>query len=334
MDLSSLHLESGTFIDAELREHYSDILYQVNRTDGKIGYVYMLFEHKSYLDPDVAFQILRYKVRIWEQVKKARQQARKRDKQQVAKKLPPIFPLLVYHGEQQWGISTRFSELIELSEPWRAYCPEFEYYLHDLSGFEPDEIRDSILLRAALLVMKHIFEPALAHRLSEVLTFFVGLTQQTTVMDLLQATLRYIAGANPYVTGATITDAIVNVFEDTGDDMVGLAARQWKEEGKEEGIELGLRQAFHEAIQEGLEIKFGVTDTKLNEDLATVYDVSTLRALNAALYKITTLEEYERFFQALSRSAQRKSNGLNDPNSATNGTTNGMSNGNNGQSAH
>lgn len=104
--------------------------------------------------------------------------------------------MLVYHGEQKWNISTRFSDLIELSDPWRAYCPEFEYHIHDLSGFEPDEIRDSILLRAALLVMKHIFDPTLVHRLPEVLTFFVGLTQQTTVMDLLQATLRYIAGAN------------------------------------------------------------------------------------------------------------------------------------------
>ena len=140
--------------------------------------------------------------------------------------------------------------------------------------------------------MKHIFYPTLVDRLPEVLTLFVGLTQQTTVMDLLQATLRYVAGANPYMSGETIHGAIADVFDDTGDDMLGLAAR----EGKEESV----RQTLHEVIQEGLELKFCVVDTKLNEDLTKIDDVHLLRALNAALFKISTSEEYYRYFRAFS----------------------------------
>lgn len=48
----------------------------------------MLLEHKSKPEVWVALQLLRYMVRIWERL-----QHRK------VKKLPPIIPIVVYHGE-------------------------------------------------------------------------------------------------------------------------------------------------------------------------------------------------------------------------------------------
>lgn len=70
LDLSSLTLQKESFIDHELRQHFSDILYQVQTVSQELpqesGYVYLLFEHKSYPDNLTIFQMLRYCVRIWE----------------------------------------------------------------------------------------------------------------------------------------------------------------------------------------------------------------------------------------------------------------------------
>jgi hypothetical protein len=61
----------------------------VSLHDGQIAYVYFLFEHKSYPDRLVALQLLRYLARFWEQQVSAGQFP-----------LPPIMPLVVYHGER------------------------------------------------------------------------------------------------------------------------------------------------------------------------------------------------------------------------------------------
>ena len=54
-------------LDKELREHFSDIIYQVDLKQGDSAYIYLLFEHKSYSDPLIALHLLRYMIKIWEQ---------------------------------------------------------------------------------------------------------------------------------------------------------------------------------------------------------------------------------------------------------------------------
>lgn len=56
-DLSSLRLESGSFVEEDLRLSYSDILYSVNTTAGA-GYVYALIEHQSPPDRSMVFRLM------------------------------------------------------------------------------------------------------------------------------------------------------------------------------------------------------------------------------------------------------------------------------------
>ena len=68
LDVSSAELVKDSFVDAELHEHFSDLLCQVSlRAEGG-AYVYVLFEHKSYPEPLIAFQLLRYMVQVWRNV--------------------------------------------------------------------------------------------------------------------------------------------------------------------------------------------------------------------------------------------------------------------------
>src|SRR5215813_2862601 len=66
LDLSVPELAKDSFIDEELRQHFSDLLYRVKLRSGDDAFVYILFEHKSTPDGWTAFQLLRYEVRIWE----------------------------------------------------------------------------------------------------------------------------------------------------------------------------------------------------------------------------------------------------------------------------
>ena len=74
LDLETLQIETGSFIDTDLREKFSDLLMSVrlarSNTEGEEdrALVYFLFEHKSQPDPLTVFQLLSYMVRIWEGV--------------------------------------------------------------------------------------------------------------------------------------------------------------------------------------------------------------------------------------------------------------------------
>ncbi|WP_155806709.1 Rpn family recombination-promoting nuclease/putative transposase, partial [Photorhabdus temperata] len=52
-DLDTLRLESGSFIEDNLRAHYSDILYSLKTAQGD-GYVYCVIEHQSSPDKMMA----------------------------------------------------------------------------------------------------------------------------------------------------------------------------------------------------------------------------------------------------------------------------------------
>ena len=91
VNLHSLEPQKDSYINKNLEEHFSDLLFKVD-INNKEGYLYFLFEHKSYEDKGVAFQLLKYIVEIW---------TAKINKEN-AKELP-IIPLVIYHGRSNWN---------------------------------------------------------------------------------------------------------------------------------------------------------------------------------------------------------------------------------------
>lgn len=138
-----IEIEKDSFVNEELKEYFSDLLYRVN-IDGKEGYIYLLFEHKSYPDKDIGLQLLEYLLHIWKS---------KRKQKQI---LPVVIPLIIYHGNQEWKISTRFSDLINTGDTFSKYIPDFEYILYDLSQISDEDIIGTDELRARLLLLRYI----------------------------------------------------------------------------------------------------------------------------------------------------------------------------------
>ncbi len=64
LDVSTLDISDGTFIDEEHREHVPDLSASI-QLEGREARRYTLVEHKSYADKWALFQILRYLAQIW-----------------------------------------------------------------------------------------------------------------------------------------------------------------------------------------------------------------------------------------------------------------------------
>jgi predicted transposase/invertase (TIGR01784 family) len=101
----------GSFVDDELRQHHSDLLFRVQLKAGREAFAYVLMEHKSSPDPRARLQLLRYVVRVldrWYEQNKRRLP------------LPPVLPLIAHQGPEGWRVSCEFSDLSWRRRPgWR-----------------------------------------------------------------------------------------------------------------------------------------------------------------------------------------------------------------------
>ena len=115
---------AGSFVDEELRQHHSDLLFRVHLKVGQNAFAYILVEHKSSPDSAVGLQLLRYIVRIL--VKWHKENGERLP-------LPPVLALVMHQGPGDWTFS---SEFVDLFSPVPAaltpYLPSFRSALVDL----------------------------------------------------------------------------------------------------------------------------------------------------------------------------------------------------------
>ncbi|MBC7797004.1 MAG: Rpn family recombination-promoting nuclease/putative transposase [Pyrinomonadaceae bacterium] len=245
LDISSLEIRTESFTDENLRLHHTDLLYKVKTRDDDFAYIYILLEHKSYPDEFVAFQILRYMMRIWEKFR-----------DEMAGKFPFVLPILIYHGTSNWRYSARFDDLIQSIETLshEKHVPHFEYQLCDLSAFTEREIKGIAALRVAMSVMKYVFTPQLQEKLIEVFQLFAEM-QRTGAVEFLGKVLRYLSAPSIKITTDEIQKAMQTstIVEEETSDWLAEIIELWKLDGIKEGIQRGKNEGIQEGMQRGVQ---------------------------------------------------------------------------------
>jgi hypothetical protein len=212
-------------VDEELAERFSDLVYEVElKGKGKI-FVYLLFEHKSYEDPEVGLYLLLLMVRIWLNYRK----------QKKTGLLPPVLPLVVYHGKTKWKIKTEFQTLMDLPDVMGPYVPGFEYLICDLSRYSDEDIKGNVLLRVTFLLLKHIFSEKLGKMLPEFLGLLEGLSDRRTALQFLEASLRYLSSGSTHVSREELIDTLKEICMDEKGVLMATLAEEWIEEGIQKG---------------------------------------------------------------------------------------------------
>ena len=283
LNLQELALQDSSFIDENLREHQSDLLYRSTlRDSGRDVYVYFLFEHKSGPDPLVALQLLRYMLRFWED--------------QVRRKiaLTAVIPLVVYHGEKVWTAPTDFFSLLNAPETLRPYLLDFHYQLNDFSHLSDEEIRGEIWLRACLSVLRAIYRPDLRHQLPALLRLIFALSEQETGIEYIRTTLYYLTKGTEKVDRAALERALLEIGPQ-GERIMNTIAQEYIKEGLQQGLEQGLEQGFEQGLERSImrivRRRFGEEPPDLADRLAELPAVVLEELLDDALI----LPDYDAF---------------------------------------
>ena len=127
LELESLCFEQTSHIPDHMQEYFSDILMRMPLRDREQeAEIYVLLEHKSFLDEMVPLQLLRYMVETWSAYSEKRKKP--------FFKLPLLLPIVITHGEYRWRFKTKLSSIVDVPDDvFRAYLPDFDYNLFDVN---------------------------------------------------------------------------------------------------------------------------------------------------------------------------------------------------------
>lgn len=228
LDFSALSISRDTFVDKKLSRSFADILYHA-RFKGKPAYVYFLFEHKSW-EPDFpGIQLLKNMTYIWEAHVK---------QYNDTKKLPPIIPLLIYHGASPWQVDTRFVSMFDIPETLKKYIPAFDFELYDVSHMPEEKIKGEVELRVVLMAFRYIFHPELLSRLKNMFQLFREFSDKTKFNEYLGLLLTYLWSNIRDFSFDRLQESVNEVLEEGG-AIMGTIMEEILDRGKEIGVKEG-----------------------------------------------------------------------------------------------
>ena len=153
----TLESERGSFIDAALAGHHSDLLFSARLVTGAPVLLYLLLEHQSTGDPVMPLRVLTYQVRIWN----------RGHSEQPHATLAPVIAVVISHVPGGWTDARAFHDLFApsvLAVPGLpVLMPQFSLVIEDLAHLSNDELKARSLAtfpKLALWLLRDARDPA------------------------------------------------------------------------------------------------------------------------------------------------------------------------------
>ncbi len=144
LDLNTLKIEEESFVEENLKQKFSDLVFSINTKNNQKAFIYMLVEAEVSPKYWTAFKLWKYMFLLLE-----------KHKTKKKSKFPLIIPLLLYHGNTPFTVPRNLWELF--SEP--SLAKELmggDYQLVDLYAMPDDEIKNKAHLGMMEYFMKYV----------------------------------------------------------------------------------------------------------------------------------------------------------------------------------
>ncbi|HWU86120.1 MAG TPA: Rpn family recombination-promoting nuclease/putative transposase [Kofleriaceae bacterium] len=298
IDWQTLTPVPGNFVDLELRQQYTDLLFSARWHDGSELLAFFLFEHQSappkVKDGPMVFRLLRYQVRIWEEWF---------SRNPEAKALPMIIPVVMYHGQAPWSEPRLFGDVLAVPPAVRSvvkrYLVQFAYLLNDLSEISDDELRARAMTAVAKLVALCFKHARTSPDFMTILGRWMGVVREVVQapngLSALAQVLCYILQVSEHVEREALKALLAREIGPETEEAIVTAGQLLIEQGVKQGIEQGVKQGIKQGFQQGeraallrlLRHRFGdEVDNYVEERVATApierIETWTIRVLSAA----------------------------------------------------
>lgn len=251
LDLRTLRKETDSFVEADLEEYFSDLVYSCRWKGDEIR-ICLLFEHKSQVVKYPHFQLLRYMLNCWENDISQEQALR------------PVIPIIVYHGKEKWHYK-KLSDYFELPHnDLLPYFPNFEYNLIDTSKYSDKQILESGKGQHVntLYLLKHKRQKdfLLAHldqvflNLTDYLKTEEGKSFFRTILHYMLKTNKFEKSEKKFIM-KKIDENIKIEYDNTYDELIGEGFVKGEKEGFVKGKEIGKEEGIEIGKEEGIKLE-------------------------------------------------------------------------------
>ncbi|WP_394820928.1 Rpn family recombination-promoting nuclease/putative transposase [Pendulispora albinea] len=299
LDLRSLELQPGSFVDEELESTHSDLLYETRTVCDVPALVYVLFEHQSSFDAQIPFRLLRYAVRVWNRwlVKHPGN----------GTKLPILVSVVLHHGAKGWRGRPDFASVLDANpdtiEATRPYVPHFDFVLDDLASLPLETLATRTLHVLGRLVQIAFWTSRSTERFEQAIPLMRDLAASTkrdaSTRALLVQLYVYLNSVLRDVDASVVSTKLIEISGPEGKEDVMTAAEQLMNigfakgeekgfaKGEEKGFAKGEADAWRRAIEKALAARNVPLGTASRARLLACTDVHVLeqwheRALTVA----------------------------------------------------
>ncbi len=233
-DLSTLSIESGSYIEDDLRKYFSDIVYKadlLNKTS--CAYIYVLIEHQSRSEKLMPLRILRYQLSILQ---------KHIDEYKVDANLPLVVPLVFYNGEKSpYPYATELRDLfadIDIIDK----IPLGTFGLVDLTVMSNYEILKHGKLALLEMVLKHIHVRDFK-KVVELIYNAVFIAYRDDIQkNLFDSAVTYLMKARKMSELKPLFEQIITSIDDYKGDVMTYA-EELIQEGLQKGRQEGMQMA-------------------------------------------------------------------------------------------
>ncbi len=288
VNIDTLEPQKDSFVNEELQEGFSDMLFKSNINNYE-GYIYFLFEHKSYSSKDAAFQLLKYIVKIWGA----------KIKKESSTELPVIIPILIYHGKYNWNSKLRLGEMIDgyesLSDQIKKYIPDYEYLLFNISRYSDEEIKGQAQLRIILTIFRDIFTKdanEFHESMIKAIKYLSELDDKQTGIEYFETMMRYIFNVRSDLTERDVEKLIAKIENNypEGSEVLMTLAERFVEKGMEKGETNALVKTAIKLLTK----KFGNIPEEVRTKISKL-DNSTLEIIIEGIFEYKSLDDIKKY---------------------------------------
>jgi len=226
INLNTLELQPGSFIDDHRKETIADMLFRAD-IEGKEAYLYLLVEHQSKPDKLMPFRILRYTYNI----------ISKHLNDTKDDKIPLVYPLVVYHGTTPWRYSTDIKTLVDAPRELVDTYFLKPFSLIDLNRIEDDLLKDKVWSGVMGLTLKHILARNIEYYFKDILDLIKKINESEPYQskEFIKNVLVYIVDRGDLVNKKAFFDSITTELSPELGEKIMTIAEQLRAEGRQEG---------------------------------------------------------------------------------------------------
>jgi hypothetical protein len=258
LDFSSLRKVNVKHVTDDLRTRENDLIWAIEFR-GQLVYIICLIEFQSTIDHFMAVRVLTYTGLIYQDLLK-----QKKTNLLVRKKLPPIFPIVYYNGENIWSAPKALKDCQSMAIPegLKKYQPNIEYMLLDVGRINLEAytlLKGNLVL--PLLALENASNPI---ELSEHYKKLIALVRGKEFDALRRDLLIYIKRV------MKVQDRFPQIDFDKlseGNEMLSERMDKWEQNWLQQGMQQGIQHERLSLLLKLIEKKLGTVSSVMCQQL-------------------------------------------------------------------